>query len=73
MHVLARIVAADPKLFLNLMAATATPQKTEDDLYEELLDVWFARVSPWTDLGLAELILPHTSSSTTCPKLVTVS
>jgi hypothetical protein len=46
MHFLARIVIADHNLFQNLMSATATPQKTEEDMYEELLEVWFARVSP---------------------------
>jgi hypothetical protein len=46
MHLLARIAIADQKLFLNLMSATATSQKTEEDMYEELLEVWFARVSP---------------------------
>ncbi|KIM90936.1 hypothetical protein PILCRDRAFT_1173 [Piloderma croceum F 1598] len=44
MHFLARIAIADQNLFQNLMSATATPQKTEEDMYEELLEVWFARV-----------------------------
>jgi hypothetical protein len=44
MHFLARIAIADQNLFQNLMSATATPQKTEEDMYEELLEIWFARV-----------------------------
>jgi hypothetical protein len=45
MHFLARIAIADQNLFQNLMSASATPQKTEEDIYEELLEIWFARVS----------------------------
>ena len=46
MHLLARIAIADQKLFLDLMSATATSRKPEEDMYEELMEVWFARVSP---------------------------
>jgi hypothetical protein len=48
MHFLARIAIADHHLFLNLMRATATLQKTENHMYEELLEIWFTRVSSYS-------------------------
>ncbi|KAJ7507960.1 armadillo-type protein [Mycena galericulata] len=40
-YLMSRMVMADRQMFLQLMAATATPTATEDKLYDGLLDRWW--------------------------------
>ncbi|KAF7301791.1 Importin N-terminal domain-containing protein [Mycena indigotica] len=65
-HILlmSRIVMADPQMFLQLMAATATPNMSENKLYELLLDQWWgtwdnmseARHRKLSAMGMAALV-----------------
>lgn len=44
-YLMSRMVMADRQMFLQLMAATATPTMTEAKLYDGLLDRWWGTVS----------------------------
>lgn len=47
LYVLARIIIADSKIFMQLLSATASSTGAPDDskLMSDLMDVWWARVS----------------------------
>jgi hypothetical protein len=72
-HILARIAMADPKVFFNLMSATATPRTTEEGMLEELMEVWFARVSFSDSCSVVKIQCTDESSLITCTNLVTVN
>lgn len=44
-YLMSRMVMADRQMFLQLMAATATPAMPENKLYDGLLDLWWGSVS----------------------------
>jgi hypothetical protein len=69
-YVLARIMIADPRIFLQLMAATASSQsKAEAVLYEGLLDQWWTLVSILLGSLQVQTSRRSTISSTACRNL----